>query len=686
MTFASPLFLLGLMAVAIPIAVHLFHFRRYKKVYFSNVEYLEAIQSETRRQSRLRQLLILAARILAIVFLVLAFAQPVIPNKQSTLQQGSNDVSIFVDNSFSMENTDGNQPLLEIAKEKAREIVRGYGQTDRFQLLSGDLEGRQFHWLSQEEMLVAIDELEVSSASPTLAEVAQRQFDFVRSGSGANHSVYYISDFQSSIADLEEMPEADGIGVTLVPLAATAMDNLYIDSLALGAPAFYKGNNVTAQVWVRNDGDENLEKIPLSLYLAERQRALAPVDLPAHSTTMVEMHFTIEESGVLDGRVELVDYPITFDDRYYFSLNIRDRIRMLIVEGHGNNEYLQRLFGDDEAIALNTVAANQMDYSHLDEVDVLVLDELSSIGSGLAQTLHSFVDQGGTVVVVAAEQADATSYNAALASLGAPRLGSWNSGRVTAARVELDNTLYTGVFSGRWENMELPTVTGYYALQSDGSTLRQPLITLANGDDYLCCTPSGDGLLYLVATPLRDEHTDFVRQALFVPTFYNMALYSVRPTPPATSLDSRQPVPLAAQYDDATGARLQGDDYEEIPDLLRSGGHYSYVPHGSLQKAGNYHTVLDGTVLEGLSFNYSRRESQMQFLTPTALGQRLKACGREGYSIIKNAATPLDTFLRKQREGRQLWRWCVVLSLLMLLAETALIRLPHKQPKANEKT
>ena len=61
MTLSSPLFLIGLVAVAIPVIVHLFNFRRYRKVYFSNVDYLEQLQTETRRQSRLRQLLILAA-------------------------------------------------------------------------------------------------------------------------------------------------------------------------------------------------------------------------------------------------------------------------------------------------------------------------------------------------------------------------------------------------------------------------------------------------------------------------------------------------------------------------------------------------------------------------------------------------------------------------------------------------
>ena len=74
MIFGAPLFLWGLLALAIPIAVHLFQFRRYRKVYFSNVDRLESLQTESRRQSNLRRWLVLLMRCLAIVFLVLAFA------------------------------------------------------------------------------------------------------------------------------------------------------------------------------------------------------------------------------------------------------------------------------------------------------------------------------------------------------------------------------------------------------------------------------------------------------------------------------------------------------------------------------------------------------------------------------------------------------------------------------------
>ena len=79
MKFAYPEFLYALFAIAIPIIIHLFNFRKFKKIYFSNVEFLKEVQQETQAKSKLKHLLILLSRILAIVFLVFAFAQPFIP-------------------------------------------------------------------------------------------------------------------------------------------------------------------------------------------------------------------------------------------------------------------------------------------------------------------------------------------------------------------------------------------------------------------------------------------------------------------------------------------------------------------------------------------------------------------------------------------------------------------------------
>ena len=97
MQFVNPGFLFGLFAIAIPVIIHLFNFRRFRKVYFTNVEFIQELKKETQKQSRLKHLLILLLRILAIVALVLAFARPYIPVKENVIRAlERNSVSIYV--------------------------------------------------------------------------------------------------------------------------------------------------------------------------------------------------------------------------------------------------------------------------------------------------------------------------------------------------------------------------------------------------------------------------------------------------------------------------------------------------------------------------------------------------------------------------------------------------------------
>ncbi|MBQ1409330.1 MAG: BatA and WFA domain-containing protein [Bacteroidales bacterium] len=690
MSFASPLFLIGLVAVAIPILVHLFNFRRYRKVYFSNVDRLEQLQSETRRQSTLRQLLILAARILAIVFLVLAFARPVISNgnrRGGIPAAQKNDVSIFIDNSFSMENSDGNGILLDKAKAKAREIVAAYGPSDRFQLLTCDVEGRHFHWLSREEMLSMIDEVQVTGNTAMIDDIAQRQFDFLHGSPGNNHYAFIISDFQTSAFDADAMPVDSTIDLTFVPLASASHDNVFIDSVAFGAPAFHRGNSVAVKVWLCNEGDENLDKVPVSLFVNDRQRALATVDLPARSTSTVDLHFACDEKGILSGRIETEDYPIDFDNTFYFSLNIRDRVDVLLVEGAANNPFITSLYDGDSSVRLNTMALRQMDFSNLEGHDMIILDELPSISSGMAQTLLSFTQQGGTVVVVVSDQADVNSYNAALSLFSAPHLAGKQNGRATAATINMDNALFANVFNGRSDDMELPTVNGYKRLQSSASALSESVITLVGGDDYITHTPCGEGHLYIIAAPLRDANTDFVRQALFVPTLYNMALYSVRPTAPSATLGQEQSLPLAYRYEPESHLMVAPhvpsekdvvSSHEFIPDIRTTGGLSRLVTHDVGLDAGNYTLSQDGEPREGLSFNYSRIESRMLFMTQDDLEKIAKDQGLDNVSVVPNPDKPLDNYLRERMEGRTLWRLCLILSLLMLLTEILLLKIKIK--------
>jgi len=170
MSFLYPSFLFALGALSIPIIVHLFNFRRYKKVYFTNVRFLKEVQQESKSKSTLKRLLILASRLLALTCLVLAFAQPYIPSNH-TIKKGVRTVIIYIDNSFSMQAANKNGSLLDDAKRKARELIQAASASDKIQLISNDFYATSHTVLSKEQALDAIDKLTVSPSVKSLQEI-----------------------------------------------------------------------------------------------------------------------------------------------------------------------------------------------------------------------------------------------------------------------------------------------------------------------------------------------------------------------------------------------------------------------------------------------------------------------------------------------------------------------------------
>lgn len=684
MHFVNPLFLLALLAVAIPIMVHLFNFRRYKKIYFSNVEQLQQLQSETRRQSRLRELLILMCRILAIVFLVMAFAQPFIPRQHQRNAVGSNAVSVYIDNSFSMDNTNSEGSLIETAKRKAREIAHAYKPSDRFQLLTNTMSGNQFRWLSRDEFLSLVDMVEIVPASPLLHEVARRQSDFLHTSQCHNHEAYIISDFQSSATLWQQFPADTSVHTTLIPLESNNIGNIYIDSLALNAPVFQAGSTIEAQVWIVNNGNENVENIPVKLFLQGKERTLASVNIAAHERTTASLRFTLEDQGALGGWVETADYPITFDDKLYFSLSIAHKMRVLSIHNGTDNTYLRRLFSLDSLATYTAVSQHNIDWSTLSEQNLIIVNELPSIASALSQALTSFVDQGGSLLILPAPDAQPESYNALLHQLHTPTIGTLSKQNIACTEANTTSAHYLHVFEGSATNMELPTVQQHYRLQSSSHTLCETLLTLANGDALLTLSHHGQGKVFLSAAPMRPEYCSLVQQALFVPTFYNMMLYSKPIGEVYHTIGSHRPIALAGNYAIGDGRiRLFSADSttDIIPDIRMQDNRYYLMPHNEIPHAGIFTITYRDQTMETLAFNYPRQESQMEFLSPNSIEQAVKEHSLTHTQVVTHPNKPLDKLIASQHHGAHLWRWCIALCLMALLAEILLITLPRRKEK-----
>ena len=231
----------------------------------------------------------------------------------------------------------------------------------------------------------------------------------------------------------------------------------------------------------------------------------------------------------------------------------------------------------------------------------------------------------------------------------------------------------------------MPTANGHYLLQQSAGTVAQAVISLVDGSNLLSETPMGEGRLYLFSTPLRPEYTDLVNQALFVPTIYNMALFSTPQPLPYHLLTATDPIPVGASSSTVSPRHVVNVIPSEphtdfIPDIRRIGSRSYIIPHGEITYAGNF--LLSPAPFEGLAFNYSRRESDLSCLSTSDIKQLLSDANLSNYSMTPSAAKSMTDYIRSRNQGTPLWRWCIVLALLALLAETLLIRLPRRNKKA----
>ncbi|MFT5765049.1 MAG: hypothetical protein ACI8X3_002485, partial [Saprospiraceae bacterium] len=342
MEFLIPNFLWALIALAIPIIIHLFFFRRFKKVYFTNVRFLKEVKEETSARRRLRNLLILLARLLALAFLVFAFAQPFIPH-DTEVKKGEKLVSVFIDNSFSMSGLSEDVPLVEKAKQRAREIVAAYAPEDRFQILTNDFEGRHQFLVSKEDALGFIDEVKISPSVQEMSKVLNRQLQALNAVASDNQAAYIISDFQKNITDFGDFQDST-LTVNLIPLQSVQERNISLDSCWFDAPVQMINQTNTLVIRVKNHSTQDADNIRLSLRHEGQTKPVGTLSIPAGASVTDTVNMTILSTGWHEAELNITDYPIQFDDKYFFTFNVAAQINVLVINETGPNKYLDASF------------------------------------------------------------------------------------------------------------------------------------------------------------------------------------------------------------------------------------------------------------------------------------------------------------------------------------------------------
>jgi len=678
MQFVNPYFLFGLLAVSIPIVVHLFNFRKFRKVYFTNVRFLEELKQQTQKQSRLKHLLVLLVRILAIICLVLAFAQPYMPVSRKPVNDDvRNKVSIFVDNSFSMEARSPRGPLLEEAKRKASEIAMAYKPGDLFQLLTSAFEGRHQRFVSREEFLELLQEVKINPASRKISEVVERQQDMLNAKRGSNQISYLISDFQTSVTDVGALKPDSSIQHYLIPVEANQGGNIYIDSCWLEAPVVQINQQLRMFARIKNSSSSDYEKIPVKLFVNGSQRAVASLDCKAMESAEISLSYTNNTAGIQNGWLEIVDYPTVWDDRLYFSYPVLERLPVLCINDKLESPFLSALFGKDSAFVYTSVNLRNLDYSSLKNFNFIMLNELENIPSGLAAELNNFFKQGGSLLMIPPASLDVTVYKAFLANFGSFALNPLDTANTRISEINTKHAVYRSVFEKVPENIDLPLVLAHYPVMAASQSATEVLLKLQNGDAFLTGSLTAKGQFYILAAPLRTEFGNFARHAIFVPTLYQMALLSQASGRLFYTIGANEAVEYRGVENPGESVfkmRKLNSNFEFVPENRNVAGAMSFYPHDQLKEAGNY-VLLDGAnPLMGLAYNFDRKESDMTAMKAAQLSKELAAGNLKDYTVLDSGQKPLTQTISELSRGIRYWKLFIFLALLFLLSEVALLR------------
>jgi hypothetical protein len=672
MRFANPTILFALSAVSIPILIHLFNLRKFKRVLFTNVQLLKEVQQQTIKQHRLKHLLVLLSRILFILFLVFAFAKPFIPSSKQSIRQGVNYTSIYIDNSFSMnlQNEDG--VLLEQAKNKAKEIISAYQVSDKFQIISNDLAAQSQQFLTKEETYKAIDELKISPNFCALTSVINRQNSLFATVNATNKNCFYLSDFQKNTIDKQLKQVIDtNINYRMVYFNASPIQNISIDSVWFDAPIHLANQAEKLIIKVSNHSAEAIKDLPINLQLNNQSKALITIDIESNATKIDTIFYTNNSSRIQKGMVAIASEQLPFDDQYYFGYEIAENIPVLLINGNNlSSKYIQSVYQTEAIIKLSVNAFEQINYADFNNFETIILNEPITLSDGLIAMLQQVVADGKSLIIIPSEKTNLPSLNKLLNTFQIPNFIALQANEQKMKELNISDKIFVGVFNNFSENMQFPTLKKYFIQQN---TALEAILKLNDGTVVLQKNKYKKGSVYLYSFSLDPSFGDFAKHPLMVPLFlripqisnYDLQLaYEIGKQNRLNISTISNPISEQNQYLLSIGSQQWIPEWKII-----NSNTYMLIP-AEINQAGWLTLQNKQQNIRAIALNYNRSESNLSYLNTSALsdfGFKTAIIYEASFHNFKNTIAQ-DNF------GLQLWKICVILALVFLASEVLILR------------
>jgi len=668
MSFLTPLFLFGLLAAAIPIAIHLIRKEKPPKLVFSTLRFLKTTSKKLVLFQRIQQWLLLLLRAGLICLLVFAFARPLFDSSISQLVDSEPEsVVILLDVSMSMRYGNRYEQAIEAALDTIEDLSTGdqigviaFGSAAvSVRELDSDLDAaRSF-----------VRDLDGPGFDTTrFMPVLRLANDMLESAQFQSKRVQLISDFQATgLMDEDSGWQlSPGVNFDGIDVGQGASRNLYLADVRSPAQLIESRSDYAVLARVRSAGSVHIDEASVQLFIDGQAQEQARVSLVDVSEQVVRLPVSFDSLGAHRGEIRVGSDDFDQDNSYFFTLNVIPKVRVLVVNGEPSSNWFEDeahwfslavTASEESPFTLTSVETSQLSSAMLAASDVVVmLNSGSDLSNTQARGIENFVENGGSLFLAPGDRVDAQGFNQRLGAVSPVRLiqSTQPTGANYLMVADLDRR-HPVLFAleSEW-NVRFE---GYWTSEPLGDA--QVLMEFDSGAPAFVEKSFGQGNVLLLASTLDTEWNNLPLQSFFLPFVHESLRYLAQPANTERAYQVGDVIDLTSMAESAASLRLSNALGESISldgeSLVYSAREIGFIDANS--PTGN----------AVLAVNSVPEESLLERVSVTAVQDRVT--NPDTRPVQSDSVRTAELLVA--REGPQrLWWWILLITILLLLAET----------------
>jgi hypothetical protein len=675
MSFLSPWFLLGLLGVAIPLAIHLSRRQKAEKVVFSTIRFLKQTPKKMILFQQIRQWLLLLIRAAIIALLAIAFARPFLSQAISEQAGWSpRSVVILLDTSMSMQYGD----VFDKAKKEVLALIDSLHGGDEAALITFSDGTEKATELTTDftQLVTFVRNLDSAGFKSTSYLPALRLADqTLRSARYPDKTVVLVSDFQRRAGGGDTPWRlSPGIAFEGIMIGDQQNTNLAVTEVELPTRLIRGQAEHLILARVRNLGIQPLTETRITLNIDEKTIETQKIDLTDKSEAIATFRTKFKERRIHRGAVTVEDEFFAPDNTFYFTINVRRPLTVLSIvdaaaaKTHaGETRWFESALGigDETPFHLDQVQPKEITAEILQRYQVVVLLNVGALDAAQVTRIAAYLEQGGSLLIAPADRVKAQTFNQLFQGLTPATLDQKHiadSGDfLSIAGVNRRHPIIKSLGLGESGDLGAARFHGHWSTKpTSGSNV---ILRFDNGQAALLEKKAGQGRVLLFTSSLDTQWNNLARQGLYVPLVHETLRYLgfYEEKKPSYTVGEpvrlRLPVENAVRVIDPSGA-----------EALLTSATATEVFYRSTDRPGFY-DVRGRQTQNILAVNVSTVESDLSFVPPKQIGAALV---NDAPRTSGTQAATASTIAAYAEKSQRLWWWVLLVVLFLGLGETIL--------------